>query len=824
MRRSYTRCIISSLFLGFFSSLIAAESTGAVAVPGAPAINVFNAKINFQPASASIPAGYRADTGLVYGSRGGGLAFGWDKDNQANTRNRNNSLSPDQRYDTFAFMQRENQNFTWELAVPNGSYEVKIVAGDPTAFDSIYGIDVEGIPMIMGTPTTAKRWLETTTLTKVNDGRLTVRNRPEAKNNKICFIEVKGFEPLSLSPKAQIAEPSDRSVFLAGTDVQVRIEASDPDGYVSRVELFAGTNRVAFEQRDYLVKPPPGELAAFHLLWKNVPAGNYALVAKAIDDKGLIGSSSPVNIQAIPGEGASIVTILTSDPEASESNPLDVGVFKVIRTGKVTTKLNVRYSVSGNASNGIDYDKLPGLVTIPMGESSAALIVKAVPDKAIEGKESVIVSLDQPALIPKPSVEEDYLVGSPKSAAVTIYEDVITPTRFVVERRLPSNYTPGVPVTVELVATPPASAKAFAIEDKAPTGWSVVANISHDGTYDPVTRQVKFGPFFDSTPRTLRYSVTPPAGESGEKVFTGTASADGVNTAITGASRISSAVLHPADNNPANNAITLSELTAYGAAWRTGKAWPINPNPIPVSYVTRAGWLWKGGETYRYDPSAGPAPLWWVNSNAAANFGVLGIRPASRSMAMREIQSNAAADLPLKVTIYVSPGPGVSSQAIEERLPQTATLSSVSDEGAFEPVTRILRWGPFLDNRPRVLSYQISAPGQPLSPATLSGVVSFDGKDAEISGQWEATPRNSLREAIVQSVKRLPSGVELICQGEVGSTYSLEATHNFTEWIELHRVTATETTFAFVDRDGASMGLRFYRVSRVFANNPENSN
>lgn len=71
--------------------------------------------------------------------------------------------------------------------------------------------------------------------------------------------------------------------------------------------------------------------------------------------------------------------------------------------------------------------------------------------------------------------------------------------------------------------------------------------------------------------------------------------------------------LHPADNDPQDSRITIGEVTAYGAAWKSGTDWPIGPNPIPASYVTRAGALWKGGETYIQDQNVSEVPLNWVN-------------------------------------------------------------------------------------------------------------------------------------------------------------------------------------------------------------------
>ena len=107
----------------------------------------FTAKVNFQPASAPTVAGYVVDSGAVYGSRGNGYTYGWNADNSAAAFDRNSTVSPDQRYDTLLMMQRfSNPNAFWEIAVPNGSYSVRVVAGDPTSHNSVYSIAAEGVP------------------------------------------------------------------------------------------------------------------------------------------------------------------------------------------------------------------------------------------------------------------------------------------------------------------------------------------------------------------------------------------------------------------------------------------------------------------------------------------------------------------------------------------------------------------------------------------------------------------------------------------------------------------------------------------------------
>lgn len=149
-------------------------------------------RINFQTASAPVPAGYLVDAGLVYGARGNGETYGWMVDNASYARDRNSANSPDQRYDTLTHMRwpSNSRNAIWEIAVPNGTYVVRIVAGDPSYIDSVHRIAAEGVLTVDGRPTTSARWVEGTQTVTVADGKLTIGKFSGASNNKICFIEI----------------------------------------------------------------------------------------------------------------------------------------------------------------------------------------------------------------------------------------------------------------------------------------------------------------------------------------------------------------------------------------------------------------------------------------------------------------------------------------------------------------------------------------------------------------------------------------------------------------------------------------------------------
>jgi glucose/arabinose dehydrogenase len=150
----------------------------------------FAVKINYQPAASPVPAGYLKDDGAPYGARGNGYTYGWNAVT-TNTRDRNAANSPDQRFDTLNHLQMTpNPNAAWEIAVPNGTYTVRIVSGDSNFINSVYQVAAEGVLTVSGTPTPSTRWIDGSQTVAVSDGRLTVTSAAGAQNNKICFIEI----------------------------------------------------------------------------------------------------------------------------------------------------------------------------------------------------------------------------------------------------------------------------------------------------------------------------------------------------------------------------------------------------------------------------------------------------------------------------------------------------------------------------------------------------------------------------------------------------------------------------------------------------------
>ncbi|WP_231505308.1 PQQ-dependent sugar dehydrogenase [Cellulomonas sp. URHE0023] len=144
--------------------------------------------VNMQPAGRPVPAGYTRDTGAAYGKRSSGLGYGWNADTSSAMRDRDSTLSPDQRYDTLALLGADAR---WELSLPNGTYSVRLVGGDPSSVGSTIRLSAEGVLVASGTTTSAQRWVDATAVVTISDRRLTVTNGSGAVNNTLCFVEVR---------------------------------------------------------------------------------------------------------------------------------------------------------------------------------------------------------------------------------------------------------------------------------------------------------------------------------------------------------------------------------------------------------------------------------------------------------------------------------------------------------------------------------------------------------------------------------------------------------------------------------------------------------
>ena len=163
-------------------------------------------KINFQPQDAPSLSGYKIDSGMSYATRPNGYTYGWNINNAMYTLDHDDAASLDQSYDTVVDMQKWSWllDDIWEIELPTGNYNVRLVAGDTTSHVGYYRLDVEGVRIIESSGWVSGQLYDRQIQVAVDDGRLTLTNGENGANNRIAFIEI---TPIMPSTDPEVSNP-----------------------------------------------------------------------------------------------------------------------------------------------------------------------------------------------------------------------------------------------------------------------------------------------------------------------------------------------------------------------------------------------------------------------------------------------------------------------------------------------------------------------------------------------------------------------------------------------------------------------------------------
>jgi hypothetical protein len=104
------------------------------------------------------------------------------------------------------------------------------------------------------------------------------------------------------------------------------------------------------------------------------------------------------------------VRILAESPNVGE-NGSEESAFLVSRTGSPTSELAVNITISGSASNGVDYETISNVIVIPAGASTVEIRFSVFPDTEVEGTETINIAIQ-----PSPH----FTVGSPAEGIIEI--------------------------------------------------------------------------------------------------------------------------------------------------------------------------------------------------------------------------------------------------------------------------------------------------------------------------------------------------------------------------------------------------------------------
>ncbi|MDB5325009.1 MAG: N-acetylneuraminic acid mutarotase [Phycisphaerales bacterium] len=195
--------------------------------------------VDFQPAGVATQAGMIADVGSTYAARNG-YTYGWDKTNTSLARDRNASISPNQAYDTFnTLLDSAGAARTWQIAVPNGKYNVRIVSGDATSTMSPV-VKAEGITVISGVTTSSNHWIDATKSVTVADGKLTLTNGSTSSKSAVCFVQITSADGTTPPPTTSGGWPSSTSAWKTAASSPINRFESHAFSYHGKLYVMGG--------------------------------------------------------------------------------------------------------------------------------------------------------------------------------------------------------------------------------------------------------------------------------------------------------------------------------------------------------------------------------------------------------------------------------------------------------------------------------------------------------------------------------------------------------------------------------------------------------
>jgi hypothetical protein len=242
-------------------------------------------------------------------------------------------------------------------------------------------------------------------------------------SNAVVTIAESTVPPTNRPPSVRLVSPGDNTAFVAPANIQLVAQAQDIDGTVASLEFVAATSIATNSLGVVSNRVSNGRYRGyFSLMWTNIPVANYIVSAVATDDQGASSTSAPVHI-TVTATALPTVSILASDPLASIGpSGTNSASFVVRRSNGTNADLVVYYGISGTASNGVDYVKLPGSITIPAGQKTASISVDPLTNPNIQGKrqQTVILTVQAPPVVDQ--TPPSYVVGKSSQAVAMIVD------------------------------------------------------------------------------------------------------------------------------------------------------------------------------------------------------------------------------------------------------------------------------------------------------------------------------------------------------------------------------------------------------------------
>jgi hypothetical protein len=235
------------------------------------------------------------------------------------------------------------------------------------------------------------------------------------------------------------------------------------------------------------------ELAFYKFAWTNAAPGDYFVAALSTNSSAPHLTSRPFRVIVAASNNVPLVRIRSvplDNPNSPPASDYASGYFEITRSGPTNENLQVFYTISGNATAGLDYEPLANYAVIGANRTTARITVTPVDDDASEQTEVLTLSLIDSTNSTSPT----YLIDQNYSqASVSIVDgDAVSPNNVVVsvEATVPEIWEP----------YPEGLAGKFTVRRTGPTDTGLTVYMFMGGTatlgldYTADTNSVQFLP------------------------------------------------------------------------------------------------------------------------------------------------------------------------------------------------------------------------------------------------------------------------------------------------------------------------------------------
>jgi hypothetical protein len=179
--------------------------------------------------------------------------------------------------------------------------------------------------------------------------------------------------------------------------------------------------------------------------------------------------------------------------------------------------------------------------------------------------------------------------------------------------------------------------------------------------------------------------------------------------------------------------------------------------------------------------------------------------------AVREVPPAHVPGETLTVSVTTAPPGNTLAHAIEETPPAGWAVSAISDGGEFDATSGQVKWGPFLDPVPRVLTYQVTPPAVASGDVAFTGTASLDGRSIVVAG--DAVLPESCRLSVVRNDT---TGALAVCvYGQAGVHFGVWVSHDLQSWSPISLMLTNGQRLEYSAETLALFPQTFYRIQPV---------